>query len=227
MTTAQTLAAPTEQPSVVTAGASPAGPGLLLPSLSLAKRELVRFLRQRHRIIGALATPIVFWLLIGGGDGAQLPSADGAGRRRITCSISSPARADDPAVHGDLLDDLDHRGPPRRISASRCSSRRCRGWRSCWAKCSAGRCWRSGRACCSCCSRRSVGIHLTLAALLRGADRHADRFVRADGAGLLHRLADELDAGLSRDHEPVPDADVVPVRRAVSRRGRAGAGCSG
>src|SRR5687767_15889795 len=44
-------------------------PGLLLPAMSLAKRELVRFLRQRHRIIGALATPIVFWLLIGGGMG--------------------------------------------------------------------------------------------------------------------------------------------------------------
>src|SRR5918994_6431571 len=37
------------------------------PSLSLCHRELVRFLRQRHRIIGALATPIVFWLLIGAG----------------------------------------------------------------------------------------------------------------------------------------------------------------
>src|SRR3954453_10613783 len=48
---------------------SPAAPGLLLPALSLAKRELVRFLRQRHRVIGALATPIVFWLLIGGGMG--------------------------------------------------------------------------------------------------------------------------------------------------------------
>jgi len=44
-------------------------PGLLLPALSLAQRELVRFLRQRHRVIGALATPIVFWLLIGGGMG--------------------------------------------------------------------------------------------------------------------------------------------------------------
>src|SRR5687767_15694463 len=44
-------------------------PGLLLPALSLAKRELVRFLRQRHRVIGALATPVVFWLLIGGGMG--------------------------------------------------------------------------------------------------------------------------------------------------------------
>src|SRR5215211_7328963 len=48
---------------------TPPSPGLLLPSLSLAKRELVRFLRQRHRVVGALATPIVFWLLIGGGMG--------------------------------------------------------------------------------------------------------------------------------------------------------------
>jgi ABC-2 type transport system permease protein len=42
---------------------------LLGPALSLAKRELVRFLRQRNRIVGALATPIVFWLLIGAGMG--------------------------------------------------------------------------------------------------------------------------------------------------------------
>src|SRR3954463_3636063 len=48
---------------------APPSPGLLLPAFSLAKRELVRFLRQRHRVIGALATPIVFWLLIGGGMG--------------------------------------------------------------------------------------------------------------------------------------------------------------
>lgn len=42
---------------------------LLLPAISLADRELKRFLRQRHRVIGALATPVVFWLLIGGGMG--------------------------------------------------------------------------------------------------------------------------------------------------------------
>ena len=46
--------------------------GLLRPALSLAQRELVRFLRQRHRIIGALATPIVFWLLIGLGMGRSV-----------------------------------------------------------------------------------------------------------------------------------------------------------
>ena len=53
---------------------------LLLPALSLARRELVRFIRQRNRIIGALATPLVFWLLIGAGMGrsfrADVPGGD-------------------------------------------------------------------------------------------------------------------------------------------------------
>jgi len=38
-------------------------------SFVLAQRELIRFVRQRNRVIGALATPIVFWLLIGSGMG--------------------------------------------------------------------------------------------------------------------------------------------------------------
>ena len=53
---------------------TPARPGLWLPALSLCQRELVRFVRQKHRIIGALATPIVFWLLIGGGMGRSFQS---------------------------------------------------------------------------------------------------------------------------------------------------------
>ena len=39
----------------------------LLPAVSLARREVVRFLRQRSRVIGALATPLLFWLVIGSG----------------------------------------------------------------------------------------------------------------------------------------------------------------
>lgn len=39
--------------------------------LMLAKREWVRFFRQRNRVIGALGQPILFWLLFGTGmDGA-------------------------------------------------------------------------------------------------------------------------------------------------------------
>jgi ABC-2 type transport system permease protein len=44
--------------------------GLFLwPVLALWKREMTRFVRQRNRVIGALATPLVFWLLIGSGLG--------------------------------------------------------------------------------------------------------------------------------------------------------------
>jgi ABC-2 type transport system permease protein len=46
--------------------------------MSLCQRELVRFLRQRHRVIGAFATPIVFWLLIGAGMGRSFQGAGAA-----------------------------------------------------------------------------------------------------------------------------------------------------
>jgi ABC-2 type transport system permease protein len=60
---------------------SPARSNFLLPALSLGQRELVRFIRQRHRVIGAFATPIVFWLLIGGGMGGSFheEGSNGAG----------------------------------------------------------------------------------------------------------------------------------------------------
>jgi ABC-2 type transport system permease protein len=74
VTTAASEAAPT--------GASlPAAPvGLWLPACSLWRREMVRFFRQRNRVIGALATPLVFWLLLGTGLNRSFtpPSAAGA-----------------------------------------------------------------------------------------------------------------------------------------------------
>jgi ABC-2 type transport system permease protein len=39
----------------------------MLAVYSLWRREIVRFLRQRSRVIGALAQPVVFWLLLGAG----------------------------------------------------------------------------------------------------------------------------------------------------------------
>ena len=42
-------------------------PAPLLAAWALAKREVVRFLRQRNRVIGALGQPLLFWLLFGAG----------------------------------------------------------------------------------------------------------------------------------------------------------------
>jgi len=52
---------------------------LLLPAISLCRRELVRFLRQRNRIIGSLATPLMFWIVLGAGMGSsfQAPGIPG------------------------------------------------------------------------------------------------------------------------------------------------------
>jgi len=36
-----------------------------LPIYTLAKRELVRFFRQRNRVVGALMQPLIFWILFG------------------------------------------------------------------------------------------------------------------------------------------------------------------
>jgi len=44
----------------------------LIASATLCQRELVRFLRQRSRIAGALGTPLVFWLLLGSGVGSSM-----------------------------------------------------------------------------------------------------------------------------------------------------------
>lgn len=40
-----------------------------LPAANLMQRELVRFFRQRSRVLSAVATPLVFWFLIGSGLG--------------------------------------------------------------------------------------------------------------------------------------------------------------
>jgi ABC-2 type transport system permease protein len=39
----------------------------VLPVWTLLERELVRFFRQPNRVIGAFGSPVVFWILIGGG----------------------------------------------------------------------------------------------------------------------------------------------------------------
>ena len=42
---------------------------LLLPAATLWQRELVRFWRQKSRVLGVVASPLVFWLLMGYGSG--------------------------------------------------------------------------------------------------------------------------------------------------------------
>src|SRR3989454_6505984 len=54
---------------------------LLLPAFTLWWREIVRFYRQRTRIIGVIASPLVFWLVIGSGFGTSFRSGESAGQQ--------------------------------------------------------------------------------------------------------------------------------------------------
>ena len=49
-----------------------------MPLASLWQREIVRFLRQRSRVVGALGTPVIFWLLLGAGFGSSFRPASGS-----------------------------------------------------------------------------------------------------------------------------------------------------
>ena len=49
------------------------------PVATLWWREVVRFVRQRSRLFGAFAQPLVFWLLLGGGMNASFRPSAGAG----------------------------------------------------------------------------------------------------------------------------------------------------
>ncbi len=46
--------------------------GLWLPAFSLWCREMVRFYRQRSRVVGVILSPLVFWLLLGAGFGKTM-----------------------------------------------------------------------------------------------------------------------------------------------------------
>ena len=47
---------------------------------TLWQRELVRFYRDRSRLIGALTPPIVFWFLLGSGLGESFRVPGGSGQ---------------------------------------------------------------------------------------------------------------------------------------------------
>jgi ABC-2 type transport system permease protein len=59
----------------------PVSTGVALPAFTLWWREIVRFYRQKTRVVGVLASPLVFWLVIGSGFGTSFRSGGGPGQQ--------------------------------------------------------------------------------------------------------------------------------------------------
>jgi ABC-2 type transport system permease protein len=51
---------------------------LLLPALTLFQREIVRFYRMRSRVVGVIASPVLFWFVIGSGFGSSFKGPSGS-----------------------------------------------------------------------------------------------------------------------------------------------------
>ncbi len=50
---------------------------LFLPAFTLWWREVVRFYRQKSRVVGVIASPVLFWIVIGSGFGRSFQSGTG------------------------------------------------------------------------------------------------------------------------------------------------------
>ena len=56
---------------------------LVLPAWTLWQREVVRFYRMRSRVVGVIASPILFWLVIGSGFGSSMRSSNTGGQHYL------------------------------------------------------------------------------------------------------------------------------------------------
>jgi ABC-2 type transport system permease protein len=69
------------QTASLPASHAPVSDGVLLPAYTLWFREIVRFYRQRARVVGVIASPLLFWVVIGSGFGTSFRSGDTAGQQ--------------------------------------------------------------------------------------------------------------------------------------------------
>ncbi|HXM60933.1 MAG TPA: ABC transporter permease [Terriglobales bacterium] len=69
------------QTATLPAQAAPISRGVMLPAFTLWWREIVRFYRQRSRVVGVIASPLLFWLVIGSGFGTSFRAGNAPGQQ--------------------------------------------------------------------------------------------------------------------------------------------------
>src|ERR1700680_5032621 len=69
------------QSRALPAQAAPVSSGVMLPAFTLWWREIVRFYSQRSRVVGVIASPLLFWLVIGSGFGTSFRAGNAPGQQ--------------------------------------------------------------------------------------------------------------------------------------------------
>jgi ABC-2 type transport system permease protein len=62
----------------------PTSVGIALPAFTLWWREIVRFYRQKARVVGVIASPLLFWVVIGSGFGSSFRTGSGSGQKYLS-----------------------------------------------------------------------------------------------------------------------------------------------
>jgi ABC-2 type transport system permease protein len=65
---------------------APASTGVALPAFTLWWREIVRFYRQPGRVVGVIASPLVFWAVLGSGFGTSFSSGGASSQHYLDYS---------------------------------------------------------------------------------------------------------------------------------------------
>jgi ABC-2 type transport system permease protein len=71
----------TQSRALTATQAVPVSSGVILAAFTLWWREIVRFYRQRSRVVGVIASPLLFWLVIGSGFGTSFRSGNAPGQQ--------------------------------------------------------------------------------------------------------------------------------------------------
>ena len=187
---------------------------MALPAFTLWWRELVRFYRQRSRVIGVIASPLVFWVVLGSGFGTSFRAGSAPGQQHyldyfypgalimivLFTSIFTMMSVIEDRKEGFLLSVLVAPVPRSAIVLG---------------KVLGGTTLAAVQGLIFLLLGSSAGVHISLASVAAHRPDGLAGFLLADRPGFRDRLAHGLDRGVPCNHQSVPDSAVALVRRYV------------
>ncbi len=171
----------------------------VLPAATLWQRELVRFWRQKSRVMGVVASPLVFWLLLGYGSNDLAKFYSGALVLTVMFSaIFSTISIIEDRREGFLLSMLVSPAPRTSLVLGKILG-------------SATLAWIQGML--FLLVRAAGGFSPGTRRTAHARDRHFPDCVYADRVRIHHGVENGIDFGLSRHHEPGAVSHVDRLRR--------------
>ncbi len=192
----------------------PVSSGVFLPAFTLWWREVVRFYRQKSRVIGVIASPLLFWVVIGSGFGSSFRSGGGAGQQHyldyfypgalimivLFTSIFTMMSVIEDRKEGFLLSVLTAPVPRSAIVLG---------------KVLGGTTLSAIQGLIFLAFAPLVGVHLTITSFFWVVVVVFLVSFSLDSLGLRHRLAHGFQPGLPRHHQSVPDSALAAFGIAV------------